>query len=67
MLGAQLLREQRREEVELLPRGWRGNRLQLSRPQSPDVACGWVGGEQVGPGKVKGTELSCGLKTGERF
>lgn len=33
--------------------------------QGPEPRRGlWVGGEQVGPGKVKGTELSCGRKTG---
>lgn len=62
MLGAQLLREQRGEGVELLPRGWRE---QAAAFQGPEPRRGlWVGGEQVGPGKVKGTELSCGRKTG---
>lgn len=65
MLGAQLLRGQRGEGMEPLP-GWGGEkRLQPSRPQRPEVACGWVG-KQVGPGEVKGTDLSCSLKIGAR-
>lgn len=47
-------------------KGWscsrgRGKRLQPCRPQRPEMARGWVG-EQVGPGKLKGSRLSCGLR-----
>lgn len=64
MLGAQLLRGQWLQAVRgrggAAP-GGRGTRLQPCRPQRPEMARGWVG-EQVGPGKLKGRRLSCGLR-----
>ena len=44
---------QQREGVEPLP-GGRGKRLRLSRPQRPELACGWVGRESSGPGQSEG-------------
>lgn len=64
MLGAQLLRGQWLQAVRgrggAAP-GGREKRLQPCRPQRPEMARGWVG-EQVGPGKLKGRRLSCGLR-----
>lgn len=64
MLGAQLLRGQWLQAVRgrggAAP-GGRGKRLQPCRPQRPEMAREWVG-EQVGPGKLKGRRLSCGLR-----
>lgn len=58
MLGAQLLRGQWLQAVRgrggAAPGEGRGNRLQPSRSQSPEMARGWVGGGAGGSGEGEG-------------